>query len=155
MSQYMRVLITLVWELHPSASLCCICRKVFNCGVVHPKNPSGEKLLYAPCFYSPEFHRAAFSHPTNRPSLSSSREALQKEEVQKEILLSPALHTTTFCALSSTITQDLDLHIIFIDHPVGNPTPIFFPTPIANIVILSSNSVILSSNDWIDRIPQI
>ena len=47
----------------------------------------------------------------------------------QKALLSPALHTTTFCALSSTITQDLDLHIIFIDHPVGNPTPIFFPAP--------------------------
>ena len=140
MSQYMRVLITLVWELHPSGSQAGICRKVFFC--------KGD---------DPDLHGAAFSHPTNRPSLSSSREALQKEEAKpstmpsarrrckmknQKALLSPALHTTTFCALSSTITQDLDLHIIFIDHPVGNPTPIFFPTPTPS----SSNSISSSSN---------
>ena len=71
----------------------------------------------------------------------------------QKALLSPALHTTTFCALSSIITQPL---VFSNDHPVGNPTPIFFPAPtLSIIVILSSNSVKYSSNDWIDRIPQI
>jgi hypothetical protein len=140
----------LVGELHPSVSQYSFYRKVFSCCVVHPKNPSGEKLLYAPCFYSPGFHRAAFSHPTTGIFIpASSREALQKEEAtyalhnafgkeevqqkKDENLFSPALYITV-----SFVSQYLKTTIYSFSlttlHKI--PPPLFpYPT-ISNIVII-------------------
>ena len=132
--------------------------------------PSPACLL----LFNADLHGAAFSHPTNRPSLSSSREALQKEEAKpstmpsarrrckmknQKALLSPALHTTTFCALSSTITQDL----VFILFPLTTlweipppsfplPPPPHHPNQYRHRPIIIVNWI---NNDHLDAIPQI
>ena len=108
---------------------------------VAPRLPIPPRRIYC------DFHAAAFSHPTNRLTslsggvtychLSSSREALQKEEAKPSTmpaarrsamknLFSPALYITV-----SFVSQYLKttIYSFSLTTPAQNTTPTFSPTP--------------------------
>ena len=128
----MRVLITLVWELHPSGSQTGICLEKCSvdapitakrraCGLCRALQPmrglKHASYLFAiaglvpvssmSLAYHPDFHRAAFSHPTTGIFIpASSREALQKEEVQDEKPKSTSITGTTYHNILCFVKQN-------------------------------------------------